>query len=324
MSVSAGTTRRDTISGEDIVRLRLFANASREAVEGLLHACPIRELEAGAILLAPGQTNRALYSVLEGRLRIHLDAPDNQPIGIVDAGESVGELSVIDQKPTAAFVIADTTSRLLVIDQEIFWSLIHASHVVACNMLVSLAQRLRNNNSAVSESKRLQQLYKRHAATDELTGLYNRRWLMNLLKRQVTRSSMNQKPLSVIMVDVDHFKTFNDEFGHIAGDHALYAVAQTMLNIVRPTDMVGRYGGEEFAVMLPDTDIKGAHIAAERIRQAVSEAVIVMSDQSILPSVTISLGVAQMRPFETLEALIEASDAALYRAKKLGRNRVSD
>ncbi len=302
----------------------LFANVEPEAIEGLLDSCPQRELAAGDVLLRPGEANRSLFVILEGRLRVHLDSPDNPPLVALNAGESVGELSVIDHKPASAWVVADTGTTLLAIDQDRFWSLMHASHTVACNMLGILAQRLRQSDAAITAGQQLQQIYKRHATTDELTGLYNRRWMQNLLRRHLLRSSMNRQPLTVLMVDVDRLKEFNAEFGRVAGDHALFAVAQTLSHNVRPGDAVARFGGGQFLVLLPDTDMAGARVAAERVRTAVAEGVIMMSDESILPSVTVSIGLAQMSPFSSPESLLAEAGSALERAKAGGRNRLSD
>lgn len=302
----------------------LFANVEPEAIEGLLDSCPQRELAAGDVLLRPGEANRSLFVILEGRLRVHLDSPDNPPLVAFNAGESVGELSVIDHKPASAWVVADTGTTLLAIDQDRFWSLMHASHTVACNMLGILAQRLRQSDAAITAGQQLQQIYKRHATTDELTGLYNRRWMQNLLRRHLLRSSMNRQPLTVLMVDVDRLKEFNAEFGRVAGDHALFAVAQTLSHNVRPGDAVARFGGGQFLVLLPDTDMAGARVAAERVRTAVAEGVIMMSDESILPSVTVSIGLAQMSPFSSPESLLAEAGSALERAKAGGRNRLSD
>jgi diguanylate cyclase (GGDEF)-like protein len=167
-------------------------------------------------------------------------------------------------------------------------------------------------------------LYKRHATTDELTGLYNRRWMQNLLRRHLLRSSMNRQRLAVLMVDVDRLKEFNADFGRAAGDHALFAVAQTLSHSVRPGDAVARFGGGQFLVLLPGTDLAGARVAAERVRAEVAEAVVMMSDESILPSVTVSVGMAQMSPFSSPESLLADAGAALERAKAAGRNCLSD
>lgn len=308
----------------DLERMSLFSGADLHSIEGLLDSCSVRALQAGEILIEAGKPNRTLYLLLSGRLRIHLASLDSQPVCLLEAGESVGELSVIDQKPTSAFVVADVPSRALEVDHDLFWALANASHAIASNMLITLAQRLRANNSAVSESLELQRLYKRHATIDQLTGLHNRRWLDDVLPRQVKRSVMSASLLSLMMIDVDHFKKFNDNFGHLAGDQVLYAVAQTMLKCVRPTDMLARFGGEEFVAILPDTDMEGARIVAERIRQGVANTIVKMADERSLPSVTVSLGLAQMAPSASVETLLTAADEALYRAKAKGRNCFSE
>ena len=125
------------------------------------------------------------------------------------------------------------------------------------------------------------------------------------------------------MVDVDHFKRVNDQYGHPAGDRMLYAVAQSLVNLMRPNDMIVRFGGEEFIVLLPDLELPEAMTIAERLRAGIA-AVKVRIDGVLEPlSVTVSLGVDRMLPNETLETLVASADAALYRAKAGGRNRVA-
>jgi len=303
-----------------LAQTALFANVEPEAVEGLLETCPRRTLAPGEILLRPGDTHKTLFLVLDGRLRVHIDSLEHPPLTELAAGESVGELSVIDHKPASAWVVADTAATLLEVDQDRFWSLMHASHTLACNMLGVLAQRLRASDAAIGAGQRLQQIYRRHATTDELTGLYNRRWMQNLLRRHLLRSSMNRQPLSLLMVDVDRLQEFNAEFGRAAGDHALFAVAQTLQHSVRPGDVAARFGGGQFLVLLPGTGAAGAHTAAERVRQSVADTVVMMSDESILPSVTVSVGIVEMKPFDTPEALVARAGAALECAKAQGRN----
>lgn len=270
--------------GEELVQwadsmcVRLFKDVDLESIEGLLRACPQIDLQSSETLISQGQIKNAIYILLSGRLQIHLDDVNGKRIAVLEAGESVGELSVIDQKPASGFVVADEHSRLLVVPPDIFWALIDASPRIARNLLFALGGRLRDSNLAISESDRLQQQYKRNATVDELTGLHNRRWLEDVLKRQAMRASMGGETLSLMFIDVDHFRNYNEEFGRAAADHALYGVAQTIMNNVRPTDLLARYGGEKFVVLLPDTDLAGAKIVAECLREAVAEAVIVMSD----------------------------------------------
>lgn len=155
------------------------------------------------------------------------------------------------------------------------------------------------------------------SVTDGLTGIRNRGSFDAALGESFARSARQSTALSVLLIDVDHFKSFNDSFGHLVGDEVLRAVAQALQNAVRTTDFLARYGGEEFAVILPDTDMEGAMILAERCRRAIAGT----AWQS--RAVTISVGVATLCA-ETPdgESLLREADEALYRSKELGRNRV--
>jgi diguanylate cyclase (GGDEF)-like protein len=158
------------------------------------------------------------------------------------------------------------------------------------------------------------------AVTDGLTGCYNHRYFQERLALEVERSLRSNLPLSLLMIDVDHFKRYNDQHGHLAGDVALRRVAELLRADRRVNDVVARYGGEEFAVLLPDTPKGAAERVAESMRQAVFDEVL---DQRVGRKVTISIGVAAS-PDDAAEggALVHAADTALYVAKHAGRNRV--
>lgn len=156
------------------------------------------------------------------------------------------------------------------------------------------------------------------ARLDGLTGLLNRRTFNERLEEEFRRAARYALPLSVIMIDVDHFKSFNDQFGHPAGDAVLKATAATLLVESRNTDFVARYGGEEFVVLLPNTELQEAALVAERIRRAIEET------PSPKRRVTASLGVAALsQGFDGGSALVAAADQALYASKAGGRNRVT-
>lgn len=158
------------------------------------------------------------------------------------------------------------------------------------------------------------------AATDSLTGLANRRRLDQVLRQEWARAQRSRKPLAVLMVDVDHFKAFNQRHGHAGGDHALREVAKTIEACIRrPADLAARYGGEEFQVVLPETDLAGAQLLAERIRASV-EALAPFADDA--HSVTVSIGIGLSGTQHDLAGVLGAADEALYRAKANGRNRV--
>ncbi len=160
------------------------------------------------------------------------------------------------------------------------------------------------------------------AMHDSLTQLLNRRATMDLLQSELSRATREKKPLTVMMVDIDHFKTVNDRFGHLVGDGALCEVSRRLKLSSRSYDTVGRYGGEEFLVVAPGCDTSPGLVQAERLRKVVCSQPIMFKDLSF--DVTISVGVATLHDPKTqcIEALLSAADQALYRAKSAGRNRV--
>ncbi len=166
------------------------------------------------------------------------------------------------------------------------------------------------------------QLLQQMAAYDELTGVYNRRSMTDAMNAQHSLCVRMNRPFSVIMLDLDHFKKINDTLGHGCGDQALREFAHRILASVRSMDIVCRYGGEEFFVILPETSIAMAALVAERFREEVAAAPFMLSGQAI--PITVSVGVSGIAPGEkmTAEQLREEADQALYRAKREGRNRV--
>lgn len=160
---------------------------------------------------------------------------------------------------------------------------------------------------------------RRRAGLDSLTGLYNHRCFFGIAGREVSRALRYRRPLSVIMFDIDFFKQINDSYGHTAGDEVLESVARMCKHIFRKVDIIGRYGGDEFAVLLPDTGIELARGAAERLRKAIARTLISVNGFQF--SITISLGIASMnRRCLSLSDLIHRADTALYAAKDSGRD----
>ncbi|MBZ0103825.1 MAG: GGDEF domain-containing protein [Thermoanaerobaculia bacterium] len=156
------------------------------------------------------------------------------------------------------------------------------------------------------------------ARTDSLTGLANRRALLERFEAERRRSARSEAPIALVMADIDHFKRVNDEHGHAAGDRVLQEIAATLRGALRAQDTVARWGGEEFLLLLPETDLEGALVAAEAARTRIEETPVRVGEQ-LLP-VTLSFGAAQHAPQATVDETLAAADRALYRAKKSGRN----
>jgi len=303
---------------DDLGKLELLQWVDVVAVHGLLSNCPVMSLEEGELLLEAGGSNCTMYMVLDGEFGVYLDAECRESIAAIGVGETIGELSVIDDRPASATVKALKKSRVLAVDEETFWLLVAASHAFSVNLLMLLSKRMRATNLTIFKNVELRRRFEQEAKVDTLTGLHNRRWLDENLARIVGRHLKAGQPLSVLMIDVDDFKAFNDRYGHQAGDGALAMIGSILGSRLRPTDLIARYGGEEFVVVLPVTDASGAYAAAERVRSAVRRET---ADLPGVESLSISLGVAQMLGCETPEALLERADHALYRAKATGKNR---
>lgn len=174
--------------------------------------------------------------------------------------------------------------------------------------------------------KRKTDMLERFALIDGLTGIHNRRYFDEQLEKEIGRNFRTGSSLSVIMMDIDHFKEFNDHYGHGAGDHCLKEVARSLTDTLsRPGDTLCRYGGEEFVALLPGSDRAGAGVVAERLRQAVESLSIANQYSGVGDVVTLSLGVASVEPTgeqkTTVESLLKRADEALYTAKRAGRNR---
>jgi diguanylate cyclase (GGDEF)-like protein len=306
----------------ELAHIQLLAGADLEPLEGLFDACEIRELVPDETLFVAGATNTTLYLILSGRLRVHLESPDGDPAGMLEAGESVGELSMIDQRPTSAYVLADAPTRLLAVPQAVFWALIAASHAVARNLLVCLSGRLRQTDALAVRHNAAHRHYLRQTVVDEVTGLHNRRWFENSLKRQALRSGMNGDSLSVILLDIDRFDRTNRAFGDEAGDAILYAVARSLENALRPTDLLARYGADGYAIALPDATSENALIVATRLQADIAAALITMDDGSILPPVTASCGVATLQDGTGAEGLMANAMSALKDARRAGSNKL--
>ena len=196
---------------------------------------------------------------------------------------------------------------------------------------LQLEQKTRELDAKLVELEELQQLLeesnlklKRLSSRDALTGLPNRRSFDDTFAREWQHALRDKEPLSLIIMDIDHFKKYNDTYGHVAGDYCLQQVAHALEGASqRAVDLVARYGGEEFTVVLPDTDAQGAETVAAKMMRAVSDLGIEHGASPVCGHVTISLGVATIVPTDgdTMITLVETADKMLYQAKNTGRNR---
>jgi diguanylate cyclase (GGDEF)-like protein len=200
---------------------------------------------------------------------------------------------------------------------------------VLINAFNRMLQRVRASQEEIKESnenlrthniklKQANELLEQLSITDGLTKLHNHRFFQDQLTREIRRANRASTPLSLLLIDIDDFKSLNDRFGHASGDELLHGLALIMNAAVRSSDLLARYGGEEFAVLAPGTDEAGAYQLAEKLRTAIAESSFILGESMRLTRVTVSVGVAQFAGDR--RDFFEQADRALYRAKAGGKN----
>ncbi len=235
------------------------------------------------------------------------------PVKSLDVNVSVKDaLSFIQNMGFKHVVVTEPSGELVgVLTQK---DLIGATYLRWAEFMKHHHEELREINQLL-ERKTVE--LEKMAATDSLTKLYNRHVLTTIFEKEKAKAKRNKIPLSFVMLDIDHFKKINDTLGHLTGDSVLIKLAKILTAHVRAADTIGRWGGEEFIIILPETDLEGAAILAEKLRKTIE-----LSDFENAKSITASFGVAQCQEEDTMEILIEKADKALYVAKENGRNRV--
>ncbi len=224
--------------------------------------------------------------------------------------------------------LLDFTTRIEKADDENSFKTSLKDLIVEVKKIESSSTILENRlKSANDEVQSLQSKLKEtewFATTDALTGLWNRRSFEEKLSQYISNSHNNGTMLSLIIIDIDHFKRVNDTYGHLTGDDLLRVIAKTLKDYVRGKDIVCRYGGEEFVILLSDTPLSGALTVAEKIRHHFSAMSWKQKSTGVsMGKVTLSSGVSQYRTNESIESFIQRADIALYQSKKQGRNRVT-
>jgi len=186
-----------------------------------------------------------------------------------------------------------------------------------------LEERLTLSKSEINNLQQSLEAIRTESLTDPLTGLGNRKYFDRMIESSVQTALAKGEPLSLLMFDIDHFKSFNDSYGHLTGDQVLRLVGMSLKQTIKGQDITARYGGEEFAVVLPNTGLRQALTVADHIRRAImAKELKKKSTGEILGRVTISVGVSMLKPSDDTDTLIERADACLYAAKRNGRNRV--
>ena len=262
--------------------------------------------------LAATHNPRALMPVI---LNVITEATGARGGRLLQDGVEVGWVGDLDETPGVEFDLSagdETTNMKLVL---------HPPAAGFGEETTKLAEWLCSQAAIALENARLHDIVQWQAITDELTGLVNRRRFLDALRSEITKGQRLGARLSVVLTDLDDFKLINDSFGHHAGDEVLLAFADLLRAHGRDVDVAARLGGEEFAILLPETGVEGASVVAERLRHSLSDRRIRIGEKMEV-TVTASFGVAELEEGQSVDELLRAADSALYRAKELGKNRV--
>ena len=237
------------------------------------------------------------------------------------AGELLGVLNISHPQPC---YFNEWHQRLLIVYCGILGQLISNNRLLR-RMERKIRLRTSELESALGEARQLKAKYENLSLRDEMTGLYNRRYFFPTSEKILARASRNRETVCLALLDLDHFKTINDQYGHSCGDLVLREIARLLQISVRQSDILARFGGEEFILLMPESDWKSGRQLAERIRQSVQSLPVIFQGKTI--KVTTSIGISSWQPGNNdapqLEVMIREADAALYRAKRNGRNQVA-
>ena len=274
-----------------------------------------RRCKPGEVIFWEDDLGDSMYIVKSGRAAV-VKGDFSNPV-VLDChakGESIGEMALLEGTVRSASVIAIENVHLLEIDRKNFFELLRVSTYFSQSIMRLLSARLRDTSDAV-QRETMQKI------RDPLTSLYNRYYMDDALKHELERAKRVQYPVSLIMMDIDHFKKVNDTYGHLTGDQVLKSLGKLLLTQVRRVDIACRYGGEEFIIILPEVSIESALDRAEIIRSDYEKLYVEYKGHKLHG--TLSLGVACFPDHgRSSDQLIQAADIALYKAKTGGRNRV--
>jgi diguanylate cyclase (GGDEF)-like protein len=289
----------------------------------VLNQCPLLKLKKDEVLVEPGQPLPMAYQVISGKLATFDE--QGELVSQIAPGEYIGAVEVIAHATASELVKVTDDCSLLVLDEDGLMALINCSHTVARNTLFMLMQHVRVRNMDAGNdapAPDIRTKFARASQSDELTGLHNTAWLKEMLTRQIMRTATESKSLGLLMMTIDGFDAFKNDFGQMAADQALCSVADIVRQNARPTDMFAILDDYEFVGALPDTDRDGASVVAERLRKLVSDTAIVIPGECLLPPVTVSIGLVQMTAFVGDDKLLDDARSAMELAQSAGGNQI--
>jgi len=308
--------------------LDIFSTLTPEEMARVRRSMERQDVPGGWVLFCEGDEGRTMYVVLSGEVAISIHTDDGSEVEVSRVGEGsfFGEMSILEKDRRSATCKTTEDCVLLSLDADAFAGLIEsepgAATKVMNRMLHTATSRLQNTGAFLSDMVRWGENARIRAITDEFTGLYNRRFFDGALKDAIRDANMSNEAMSLVMLDLDRFGTLNAEYGEAVGDEVIQAVVPAFVGAFAETDILARYGGDEFAFILPRTDGQDALERCRRAGAAIRQLPVFDGKEGSFRNITASIGIAVCpRDGETARELLDRADAALYRAKEAGRDR---
>lgn len=306
----------------------ILSSLSESDLNYLIRFARIQNIAEGKTLFNQGDPGEELHIILAGEIGISIQIPEGgeKEITAYTTGSYFGEMSIFEDAPRSAKAYAKRESVLLTLSAEALQNLMEnhpqTAVLLMYRMLNISTNRLKSTNKFVAEIIRWGDSARERAIIDKPTGLFNRRYYDEVLTETFQAAEESETPLTVVMVDLDHFRQINETHGHDVGDEVIKQVVAVFKENVRESDVLVRYGGDEFAILMPSTDSGKALPILESIRLDVEALKITIEEQNLVLTVNVSIGLSVYPDHSTeLQTLCKKSDEALYRAKNEGRNR---
>jgi diguanylate cyclase (GGDEF)-like protein len=310
-------------------KINIFSDLNTQELTSIARYLKPCNVKNGTILFKEGDKGDELFIVKKGVIASTIRLPDGtqKQIAQFKGGNFFGEMAIFENAPRSATCIALEKSDLFTMHKDDFYQAIESHPKIAIDimykMLTIITQRLRNTGKFLSDMVRWGNEASKRAITDELTGVYNRRYLDTILQ-DYFRSSLNLgNSLSLLMIDLDYFREINEHYSNEIGNRVLCEITGVFRRLLKENDIIARYGGDEFTIILPNTNLNQAKEIAETIRRQAAELMILKNLGGPLSQITLSLGIASFpENSKDLVILKEMADKALYKAKEEGRNKV--
>lgn len=320
---AAGGVVTASASVADLARVDLFRGASDTDLAEFAWQARVITAAPGSVLQPAGRRSDRIFFVMTGELRMYGDFHEKRPRGIVDAGQSVGLSWALTCQPMDIAIVATEVSRVLEVRLPQLDTFSRRSHAVACNVNALYAAYLRGDNCLNVGARALAALHHRQGYTDELTQLHNEHWLKTMLPRLLGRKKFERTPLTVAMLSIDRFDDINHEFGTIAGEQILAAVAQLLLDLARTTDLLACDNNRRFVAILPNTTLDGARTFCQRALDRARSLRVGAAEDQPLPALTLSCGVVQFSGDLGAVELTTRLNALVRRSIQNGGDRLS-